>query len=100
GFSSAEAAAMITVYLFANAFGILVGGVLADYSKHHGLIASLSFVLAFLLTIWVILGSTELNLWTLIVLLAVIGAAVGAISPSRDLMVKKLAPAGAEGKVF
>jgi MFS family permease len=88
----------LTAFLFASAFGVLSGGVLADRTKRHGLVAAGAFGVAAILT--AIVAITSLNGLALTVMLGVIGFLTGVIAPSRDMLVRAAAPAGSEGKAF
>ncbi|NYT63667.1 MFS transporter [Alcaligenaceae bacterium] len=88
----------LTAFLFASAFGVLSGGVLADRTKRHGLVAAVAFGLAGVLTTIVALSS--LDQLALAVMLGAIGFLTGVIAPSRDMLVRAAAPVGSEGKAF
>ena len=88
----------VTLFLFGQAGGILVGGVMADRTERHeivagaGLLACGAFVLG-------ALYPAE-SFWAPIMCFALAGVAVGVTSASRDLLVKKLSPPGATGRTF
>ena len=90
--------AALTALLVASAAGVLAGGVLADRIRRHDLIISAGFFVAagFL----VIIGLISLPLAAIVAAMTVIGLARGAIQPSRDMMVRKVAPEGQVGAVF
>lgn len=100
---SVEAATLtISAYMLSGAAGILVGGFVAAYGQQHRfssdrvVAVSMSGGAALLLlsaTGW--LGGTGS-----MVALAITGFAVGVGGPSRDMMIKKAAPAGATGRVY
>src|SRR6202521_1944114 len=95
-FSSANIA--LTAYLGSSAVGVLAGGFLADHTKRHGQVAAACFAIN---AVIVLLNAT-LNLPTLL-LTAAMGAAGflgGVIAPSRDMLVRNAAPAGAAGRAF
>lgn len=92
------ASTALTAFLFASAFGVLAGGLLADRARHHGLVAAVAMALAAALTLAVTL--VQLPGLALAVLLAGAGFLSGVITPSRDLLVRAAAPPGAEGRVF
>jgi len=98
GVSLAVANLALAVFLFASAFGVLAGGVLADRTRRHGLIAAGAFGLAALLVVAIILLPMPGSL-----LVAAMGAAgflTGLVAPSRDMLVRAAAPPGQEGKFF
>ena len=90
--------AALTALLVASAAGVLAGGVLADRIRRHDLIISAGFFVAagFL----VIIGLIALPLAAIVAAMTVVGLARGAIQPSRDMMVRKVAPEGQVGAVF
>lgn len=88
----------LTAFLFASAFGVLAGGVLADRTDRHGLVAAAAFAIAAMLLAAIILFRPASIL--LIVTLGVTGFLTGVVAPSRDMLVREAAPSGAEGRVF
>lgn len=88
----------LTAFLFASAIGVLSGGVLADRTKRHGLVAAVAFGMAAILT--AIVAVSSLNELALTVMLGVIGFLTGVIAASRDMLVRGAAPTGSEGKAF
>ncbi len=96
---SVEAATFtISAYMLCGAFGMLVGGFVAAYTKQSDRVVagSMSVGAALLLvcaTGW--LGATGT-----MVALAATGFAVGVGGPSRDMMIKKATPKGATGRVY
>ncbi len=88
----------LTALLAASAAGVLAGGVLADRIQRHDLIISAGFIVA--AGVLVIVGLISLPLAAIIVAMTVVGLARGAIQPSRDMMVRNIAPEGQVGMVF
>lgn len=88
----------LTAFLFASAFGVLAGGVLADRTARHGLVGAAVFGLAALLIVAVIL--IPMPGFVLVPTLGASGFLTGCIAPSRDMLVRAAAPVGAEGRVF
>ncbi|MDX2103427.1 MAG: MFS transporter [Alphaproteobacteria bacterium] len=88
----------VTVYLLGSAAGILAGGVLADRTERHDLVAVGGLALAASLVLPIASGSMPFVLT--LVLLAATGFAAGATGPSRDLLIRGASPKGATGKVF
>tara|TARA_R110002111_G_scaffold90720_1_gene141219 strand:+ start:176 stop:754 length:579 start_codon:yes stop_codon:yes gene_type:complete len=88
----------LTAFLFASAFGVLAGGVLADRTVRHGVVAAVAFMLAAALVVLVIL--VPLPKLLLILTMGAVGFLTGSIAPSRDMLVRASAPAGSEGRVF
>ena len=92
------ATASLTGYLVCMAGGMLLGGILADRTARHHVVAMIGlFVSAvFLLVLW----SVPVDYGTAVVLLFLSGLAVGVTGPSRDMLVRAATPRGATGKVF
>ena len=76
-----EAGVVLTAYLFASPIGVLLGGWVADRTRHHDRFA-------------------DLSLQAIAVLFAVAGLANGLVAPSRDMMIRSVTPPGEMGKVF
>ena len=90
--------AQLTGYFAAAAVGVLIGGVVADRVKDHEGLAALCFVASA-----AFLGVIALKLLPLEwVIIPMLGSAVtvAMMSPSRDLMVRKICPPGTIGTVF
>jgi len=98
GSSMTGANLALSVFLFANAFGVLSGGILADRTHRHGLIAATAFAVAAALT--AIVATGILNGIILIFTFGLVGILTGVITPSRDMLVRAAAPKGGEGKAF
>lgn len=88
----------LTSYLFGTAGGILIGGQIADRTRHHNRVAAICFLLTAAAVL--VVGSVALPLWLLIALMVAQGIAQGIIMPSRDMLVRSVTPPGAMGKVF
>jgi MFS family permease len=95
-FSAANIA--LTAYLGAGAAGVLAGGFLADLTERHGRVAAACFAVnAVILLVITVISLPQL------LLVAAMGSAGflgGVIAPSRDMMVRNAAPAGAAGRAF
>lgn len=98
GFSEENATLLVTVFLFALAFGVLIGGRVADKTDRHGMIAAGSYAVGTGLTLLIAVSTFSLN--ALLAIFIVAGLLIGMIAPSRDMMVKKIAPPGTEGRMF
>jgi len=92
------ASAALTVFLFASSVGILAGGILADFTSRHDLVAALAFALT--AAIIALVGSVALPAFLLMLLMGTAGLLQGVIRPARDMLVHAAAPEGATGKVF
>jgi FSR family fosmidomycin resistance protein-like MFS transporter len=88
----------LSSYLLASAVGVLMGGVLADFTKRHDLTAAAAFAVSaaiLALVTWV-----PMNEFILVAIMVVSGLMQGAIRPARDMMVRAAVPKGAMGKAF
>ncbi len=90
--------AALTAMLIASAMGVLLGGQLADRTRRHDLVISAGYFLA--AAVLVVIGLISLPLAAVVTAMTVVGLARGAIQPSRDMMVRKVAPEGQVGAVF
>lgn len=88
----------LTAFLFASAFGVLAGGVLADRTDRHGYVAAAAFALAAFTVVLVI--RIPLPPIALAIALGAAGFLTGMVAPSRDMLVRAASPAGAEGRTF
>ncbi|MDI4665243.1 MFS transporter [Xanthobacter autotrophicus] len=98
GATVALATLAVTLYQCGNAAGVSLGGAVADRTTRHHLIAmgGLAFAcaLALLAAVLVVPATVTVGL------VALVGFAMGLTTPSRDVLVRSAAPAGATGKVF
>lgn len=88
----------LTAFLASMALGVLAGGWLGDATTRHNLVASLAVALAAVLL--GLLAYGPITAIAVIAIMIVAGAAYGVSSPSRDLLVKALAPPGTIGVAF
>jgi len=95
-FSTANVA--LTAYLGTSAVGVLAGGFLADRTRRHGQFAAACFAVnaGIVLAIATLTPPAPL----LIAAMTVAGFLSGVIAPSRDMLVRAAAPAGAAGRAF
>jgi MFS family permease len=98
GITVTEAGLALTFFLVAAAAGVLSGGYLADKTKRHESIAFGGFVVQAIVI--AIVGTFRLNVVELCALLSFSGFCGGLLYPSRDMLVRKCAPAGAVGRTF
>ena len=92
------AAYILSVLLFSNALGTLFGGWLADKTPRHDLVLVVSFsIYAMLLAI---VGTALIPVFLVVGAFVLGGFVRGIVNPSRDMMVRAIAPAGALGTVF
>jgi FSR family fosmidomycin resistance protein-like MFS transporter len=88
----------LTAFLGGGAAGILTGGLLADRTPRHDIVAVAGLVTA--AGFMGLLATGALAPGMLPVVLAITGFCHGATGPSRDMLVRAATPAGASGKVF
>jgi FSR family fosmidomycin resistance protein-like MFS transporter len=94
----AVATGALTAFLLGNAGGILAGGVLADHTRRHDVVAGTGMLAAAALTL--VVASALPPPALLAGVMALAGFALGVTSPSRDMLVRSATPTGASGKVF
>jgi MFS family permease len=88
----------LSAYLTASAFGVLGGGFVADRTRRHGQVAATGF--AANAVIIFMIGTIELPSLVLVAAMGIAGFLSGMIMPSRDMLVRAAAPAGAIGRAF
>jgi len=93
-----QATFALTTFLVCSAIGILSGGVSADKTTRHDLIAIIGVVLSGLVLI--LIGSQIITASSVIAFLGLSGFFSGFAAPSRDMLVKKATPAGSTGQIF
>jgi FSR family fosmidomycin resistance protein-like MFS transporter len=98
GFTLVEASAPLTGYLVGTTVGVLIGGWAADRTDRHGLVVALCFLVTALFA--ALLALVRFPLVETIVLFVLAGIAGGFVSPSRDMLVRRVTPPGASGRVF
>jgi MFS family permease len=95
-FSSANIA--LTAFLGFSAIGVLAGGFLADHTKRHGQVAAACFAVN--AAVVFVIATVTLPSLLLTVAMGAAGFLGGVIAPSRDMLVRNAAPAGAAGRAF
>jgi MFS family permease len=95
-FSAANIA--LTAFLGFSAIGVLAGGLLADRTHRHGQVAAACFAVN--AAIVLVIATVNLPSLLLTAAMAVAGFLGGVIAPSRDMLVRNAAPAGAAGRAF
>ncbi|MDX3965741.1 MAG: MFS transporter [Bradyrhizobium sp.] len=98
GASYSAANIALTAFLGASAIGVLAGGFLADHTERHGYVAAACF--AANAAIVLLIALVTLPGWALTAMMATAGFLSGVIAPSRDMLVRNAAPAGAAGRAF
>ena len=98
GVPLASANIALTALLVCGALGVLLGGLIADRTRRHDLVVVAGFCAA--AGIAAILGLVPVPLAAMVAGLGAVGLAQGMIRPSRDMMVRGIAPPGSVGTVF
>ncbi|MES2711073.1 MAG: MFS transporter [Pseudomonadota bacterium] len=98
GLTLGAANAALTAWLALSAVGVLAGGIIADRTRRHGVVAALGFAGATVLIL--VIALLPVPAAGIIVLMGAAGLMTGAIMPSRDMMVRAAAPRGMEGRAF
>ncbi|MCR9255521.1 MAG: MFS transporter [Alphaproteobacteria bacterium] len=88
----------LTGFLSGMAGGVLIGGLIADRTSRHDLVAILCFAL--LAATMAAIAATSPGPWLLIPLLTLGGMSVGIVAPSRDMIIRSITPPDSMGKVF
>ena len=96
--SKTTASTALTSFLIASAFGVLLGGWIADITPRHDLIASTAFFIT--AAALVLIGEVNMNAILLIAVFAVVGILQGLVKPARDMMVRAAMPPGTAGTIF
>jgi MFS family permease len=92
------ATSALTAFLLSGAVGILAGGVIAARTDRHSLVAVGGMVIPAAMSLWIATGAIAPGM--LIAVMSIAGFAFGAMGPSRDIIVRGIAPAHARGKVY
>ena len=92
------ATASYTIYMLCSAGGMIVGGFAASRTSNHDRLIAVSFTVSGLMA--VLVGLNLVPALLVPVLMGVIGFGAGTAGPSRDLLVRAAAPAGATGRVY
>ncbi|MGV7212756.1 MFS transporter [Bradyrhizobium sp. UFLA05-112] len=100
GYAASYSAANValTAFLGSSAVGVLAGGFLADRTERHGQLAAACFAVNAAIVLLIALVALPGLLLT--VAMTVAGFLSGVIAPSRDMLVRNAAPAGAAGRAF
>jgi MFS family permease len=88
----------LTAFLGFSAIGVLAGGFLADRTLRHGQVAAACFAIN--AAIVFVIATVNLPLLLLTAAMGTAGFLGGVIAPSRDMLVRNAAPAGAAGRAF
>jgi MFS transporter, FSR family, fosmidomycin resistance protein len=88
----------LSAYLTASAFGVLGGGFVADRTRRHGQVAAAGFAVNAVIIL--LIGTIGFPPLVLVAAMGTAGFLSGMIMPSRDMLVRAAAPAGAIGRAF
>ena len=97
GISFAAANNALTGFLVGSALGMFVGGIIADRFGRHELVVATGLSTAAMMSLAI--GILAVPVAALILVTALGGFAWGCTTPSRDLLMRGAAPAGAMGAV-
>jgi MFS family permease len=98
GISVQVAAVALTGFLLGASAGVLAGGFIADATPRHGGVVALGLLGA--AAAFLVVAEVELDTVALVAVISAAGFLQGLTTPSRDLLVRASAPAGASGRVF
>jgi len=98
GVPLALATSALTAYLLGGTAGIFVGGFLAAKTARHDRVAATGLLVAALLLVAMVTVGVAIPV--VLPLVTVVGFALGATGPSRDLIVRNATPKGAAGRVY
>jgi MFS family permease len=98
GIPLALATTALTGFLVGGAGGILIGGFAAANTDRHAAITVAGMLVPAVLAL--ALASGALPVASLIAVMTVAGVGIGVMGPSRDILVRKIAPEHARGKVY
>ena len=98
GLPFAAANLALSAYLTASAFGVLGGGFVADRTRSHAQVAAAGFALNAVIIL--LIGTIGFGPLALVAAMGTAGFLSGMIMPSRDMLVRAAAPAGAVGRAF
>ena len=88
----------LALFLVASGVGVVCGGFAADWTDRHDVITMLGMTLGAI--IFFVIGSSSISSSMLIPALIIAGFVAGTTTPSRDMLVRKVTPEGASGRVF
>jgi MFS family permease len=98
GVSLVAASTALTAFLVGGAVGILVGGLVAARTDRHNLVAAIGVGVPAVLSLVIAAGGLAAPV--LVAVMALTGFVLGTIGPSRDIIVRGIAPPEARGKVY
>jgi FSR family fosmidomycin resistance protein-like MFS transporter len=93
-----DAARAVSAYMIGGAIGTLIGGTVAARVKRLDAVSLVGYGVSGLLLC--LIASISMPYLAVLAIFCLGGFSFGLITPSRDMMVKSLTPAGHSGKVF
>lgn len=93
-----QAQMALTMFLVGSAVGVLLGGFIADRTRHHEWVAVAGFLVTAVVVF--VVGNVMLSAGWIIGAMTLAGLNFGTIMPSRDMLVRAVTPEGSMGKVF
>ncbi|MDE0725194.1 MAG: MFS transporter [Alphaproteobacteria bacterium] len=93
-----QAQMALTMFLVGSAVGVLLGGFIADRTRHHEWVAVAGFLVTAVVVF--VVGNVMLSAGWIIGAMTLAGLNFGSIMPSRDMLVRAVTPEGSMGKVF
>ncbi len=94
----AVATGAVTIYIVGSAAGTLVGGVIADRTTRHDVVAITGLSTAAMLM--VVTATAGFGFTGTLTALALAGFFAGSTAPSRDMLVRSITPPAAAGRIF
>ncbi len=94
----AAATTALTAFLVGGAGGMLAGGVIAARTAHHAGVAAAGILAAAIIAL--LLASGWVPAALAVVGMGLMGFALGCLGPSRDIIIRRIAPDHARGKVY
>lgn len=88
----------LTGFLLGGAGGILAGGFIAAHTDRHTLVTVAGMIVPAALAFVIATGALPTS--SLVAVMTAAGFGFGAMGPSRDIIVRKIAPEHARGKVY
>lgn len=98
GVGDMAASSALSSYMVASAFGMMLGGFLVSSTPHTERIVAASLILAG--GILALLATGAVPAWLAVPAVALAGFCSGTSGPSRDMLVRRVAPKGATGSVY
>ena len=98
GMPLGTATTALTLFLLAGAAGMLAGGVVSTRTSHHAAVAAWSMLGGAAAAL--VLATGALSTGPALAFMALMGFWLGVLGPSRDIIIREIAPAHSRGKVY